>query len=80
MNFKELMRYKGYTQSKLSKKLRTEYHHYKFQQQISDWINGVRLPDIETLYYISKILNISCDDLIPMFLNKYKENKIWEIC
>ena len=67
MTFKQLMKIKGYTQSKLVKEL-TNKNCYKYQQQVSDWCSGKRLPDIISLYYISKILEVTVDDLTNCFL------------
>ena len=67
MTFKQLMKIKGYTQSKLVKELNNKKC-YKYQQQVSDWCSGKRLPDIISLYYISKILEVTVDDLTNCFL------------
>ena len=65
---KRLLQSKNITLPMLSEILRKEFRCYKYRQQISQWFNGIRLPDVESLYYMSKILSVSCDDLIPMFM------------
>lgn len=65
---KMLMKESGYTFPMLSNILRQRFRCYKYPQQISQWFNGIRLPDIESVYYLSLILSISCDNLIPMFM------------
>lgn len=70
MTFKELLKNRGYNQKSLVNRLSANYGLYKYQQQISDWITGVRLPDIESVYYMSKILKVSCGELIEMFIGE----------
>lgn len=65
---KVLLGNRNLTIPKLSEILRTRFNCYKYRQQISQWVNGIRLPDIESVYYLSQIINVSCDDLIPMFM------------
>ncbi len=58
MSLKELFRQKKITQEGICLELKDRFCVYKYQQQISDWIKGVRLIDLQSAYYISKILNV----------------------
>lgn len=54
----ELRMENNITQEELANKL------YISQQAISKWENGTCLPDIENIYKICKIFNISIEDLL----------------
>lgn len=70
MTFLQLLKENDFTQSALARSLATEFGHYKYQQQISEWCKGVRKPDIESVYYMSQILGVSCDDIIRSLLEE----------
>jgi transcriptional regulator with XRE-family HTH domain len=59
---------RGMSQSMLVGEMRDKFHWYKYQQQVNQWATGFRLPDIESLYYMSKVLQVSCETLIEIFL------------
>lgn len=67
MNLNELVRSCGFTQKQLVERLK-KFNCYKYQQQISEWCRGIRSPDIESVYYLSKILNVSTDNIISCFI------------
>ena len=68
MSFKELLKSKGFTQKKLVKELNNK-ECYKYQQQISEWCSGKRLPDLMSAYHISRILDVTIDELVKSFLS-----------
>lgn len=68
MTFKQLLKSQGFTQAKLSKALIKQFGYYKYQQQISEWVKGIRLPDLDAIYYVSKVLAVSCDVLVESFM------------
>ena len=59
---------RGMSQARLVGEMRDKFHWYKYQQQVNEWVTGVRLPDIESIYYMSKVLQVSCETLIEIFL------------
>ena len=61
MNFKELMKRKGYTQVELADKLGVN------QATISCWQNGVRTPRTKQLPDIAKLLGVSVTTLVKSF-------------
>lgn len=67
MSLKELISKQNCTQSKLAKDLKT-LNCYKYQQQVSDWMTGKRLPDAYSIWCMSKILNVSTDTVIEASL------------
>ena len=66
--FKQLLLASGFTEPMLVKELADRFNWHKYQQQVSQWANGIRLPDIESVYYMSIILQVSCEALIKIFL------------
>lgn len=68
MTFNQLLKSKNMTQSKLSKLLAKDFKHFKYQQQISDWAMGIRYPTADSIFYIAKILNVSCDEVIESLM------------
>lgn len=64
MSLKTLIKEKGYTQKSISFELCNTYKHYKYQQQVSAWCSGITLPDIKSVFYLSKILNVTTDKII----------------
>lgn len=64
---KELIKNGNCTQTKLANEMQ-KMKCYKYQQQISEWINGVRLPDAYSIWCLSKILNVSADDVLEACL------------
>ena len=68
MNIKELLKDKQLTQAGISYELYKQYKIYRTQAIISRWLSGKTSPDIEIVYYLSKILNVSCDELILSIL------------
>ena len=59
MSFKELLKKKGVTQEYIIIEFRQRFKHMKYQQQVSEWVNGKRPPDLLSTYYLAKILNES---------------------
>lgn len=57
---------KGYTQEELSMKLGVT------PQAVSKWERGMGYPDLETLYYLSEILDCSVDDLLNKVTRREK--------
>ncbi len=68
MSLKSLIKQKGFTQKGISAIFKNEFKYSKAQQQISDWCLGNRLPDIKSVYYLSKILEVSTDEIIESVL------------
>lgn len=71
MTFLEILKAKGFTQKSLCKHLESK-NCYKYQQQVSEWCRGVRMPDLLCVYHLSKILDISIDDLTISILEGCK--------
>ena len=69
MSLKQLIKQKNLSQQIISEILCKKYHHFKYQQQISEWCLGIRLPDILSVYYLSKILDVSTDTIIESVLD-----------
>jgi len=63
MALKEILKQKKISQEQIVRFF-LKHNHYKYQQQVSDWITGKRLPDITSVYYLSKLLNCSADEII----------------
>jgi len=63
MTLKELLKQKKVSQEKLVRYFLTN-DHYKWQQQVSSWITGKRLPDVTSIFYIAKLLGCSTDEVI----------------
>ena len=57
---------KGYTQEELSAKLGVT------PQAVSKWERGMGYPDLETLYYLSEILDCSLDYLLNKVIRREK--------
>lgn len=72
MSLKLLIKQSGLSQQAVSEILCNKYKHYKYQQQISKWCLGTCMPDIESVYYLSKILNTSTDVIIESVLEGKK--------
>jgi len=71
MTLKALLEQKKMKQSELARCF-VEVKHYKFQQQISGWVNGVRLPDFWSLFYMAKILNCPVDEVANAVFETFK--------
>ena len=54
----ELRRRAGLTQAELADRL------YVTHQSVSKWETGAALPDITTLHALSRLMNVSLDDLL----------------
>ncbi len=54
----ELRRDAGMTQAELAERL------YVTHQSVSKWETGAALPDITTLHALSRLMNVSLDDLL----------------
>ncbi len=59
------------TQQKISKRL-LGFGINKNQQQVSEWFNGTRLPNIKVTLALSKILDIPMEELTKEFLQIYE--------
>lgn len=66
MDFYWILRHHNLTQKELAKEL-SKVGCYKYQQDISSWCNGKRKPDLLSFYYLTKVLNISADELLKSF-------------
>lgn len=69
MEFSMLLKQKGFTQKKLIERLKT-FNCFKYQQQVSDWCRSIRPPDFISAFYISKILDVSLEQLANCFIKK----------
>lgn len=67
MSLKELMTQQNCTQSKIADELK-ELNCYKYQQQVSDWITGKRLPDAYSIWCLAKILRVSAETVLEASL------------
>ena len=67
MNLKELLKQKKITQDRLIDYF-LKHNHYKYQQQISNWLNGKRQPDLMSIYLISKCLRCSVEEVFDAVL------------
>ena len=67
MTFNQILKSKGLTQKKLVELLNKKSC-FKYQQQISQWSKGIRVPDALSIYYMSQILEIFSDELLLCFL------------
>ena len=52
--------------------LQERFNCYRTQAVISGWFSGKVLPSIQIVVYLSKILNVSCDEIINAILDKRK--------
>ncbi len=73
MSLKKLIKEKGFTQKIISFELCNTYKHYKYQQQVSSWCNGTTLPDVKSVYYLSKILGVTTDVIIESVMEVENE-------
>ena len=67
MSFRELLARRNYTQSKLIKGLK-ELNCKSYQQQVSEWVNGKKIPNAFSVWCISKVLGVSTDVVIEASL------------
>lgn len=72
MSFKQLLKKKNLTQDKVIEKMR-KLKFYKYQQQVSDWVNGVRLPDLTSVYYLAQVLGVSMEEITEACFRSYRE-------
>jgi len=63
MTLKELLKEKRITQEKLCRRMRKN-DFCKYQQQVSEWIKGKRIPDLRSAYHLSLALECSADVVI----------------
>lgn len=63
MNLKELFEENKISQGNLILKMKA-LKHFKYQQQVSEWLRGVRLIDTLSVYYVSKVLNCPADAVL----------------
>lgn len=75
MLLRDLFLSKNITQSEVSKEL-ANLKCYKHQQQISEWINGIRTPDAFSIYCLSKVLGVSADEVLEASLKS--AGRLWE--
>ena len=64
MDFNELLKSKGLTQSGILMDLKTRFNCKKTQTTLSRYFNGVIIPNIQVVYYLSQIIGIDCKELI----------------
>jgi transcriptional regulator with XRE-family HTH domain len=69
MTFKELLKSNDFTQLRLSKRL-AKMGICKYRQQISEWVCGIRTPDLEIAVKIAEILNCPLDVVANSLLRK----------
>lgn len=69
MTLKELFKVNGLSQQDIADILCEKYQHYKYQQQVSQWCSGAFMPDIKSVFYLSKILNTTTDYIIECILD-----------
>ncbi len=67
MSLKELFLEKNCTQSELVDQLK-KMKCFKYQQQISEWMTGKRLPDAYSIWCLSKILNVQSEIVLEAAL------------
>ena len=72
-HLKELIDAKGYSQSDLAEKMAeyanqsensNKYREENFKDSISKWLRGVSYPGIEKIYYLSKVLKVSIENIL----------------
>ena len=68
-NLKELRKEKKLSQQEVAKKLNVG------QKTYSNYENGITEPNIETLIQMSKLFNITIDNLIKKYLNIDNQNQ-----
>lgn len=70
---KELIDARGYSQSDLAEKMveyanqdkaSDEYKKDNFKDSISKWLRGVSYPGIDKIYYLSKVLKVSIENIL----------------
>ena len=64
MNFKELIKKRGYSQYTLAKEVG------KSHTTIYSWCKGICEPDCKSIVILSKVLNVSVEELVLLFANK----------
>lgn len=67
MNLKNIRRNKGYTQDKLAKMLNIS------RTTISCWESGISQPDHATLIKLSKIFEVTVDEILGVAPMRYEE-------
>ncbi|MBP3431780.1 MAG: hypothetical protein J6K39_02880 [Clostridia bacterium] len=67
MNLGELLKKEKVSHEFVAKKL-CEKGCFKYRQQVTSWVTGVRLPDAESIYWLSKILKVSSDVVLEAAL------------
>lgn len=72
MDFEDLLKKRNITQAGISMELQERFNCYRTQAVISGWFSGKVLPSIQIVVYLSKILNVSCDEIINAILDKRK--------
>ena len=72
MEFGKLLKKLNKTQESITLELNERFGCYRTQAIVSRWFSGKTLPDIQTVVYLSKILNISYKDIIDGILENRK--------
>ncbi len=67
MNLKQLLKTHGLSHEMISRLL-IKNKCFKYRQQVSDWVRGIRLPDLISVYYLSKILHESMEVVVEACL------------
>ena len=72
MDFEDLLKKRNITQAGICIELKERFNCNRAQTIVSRWFSGKVLPSIQIVVYLSKILNVSCDEIINLILDKRK--------
>ena len=72
MKFNKLLKSLNKTQKSVAIELDERFGCCRTQAVVSQWFSGKILPDIQTVVYLSQILNISYKDIIDGILENRK--------